>query len=66
MCEYCEKDKRKKRTMMLNTPTIATKMKNNQNLEYLSIKHYNSKAVIIEDVIIINYCPICGRKLEEN
>ena len=50
MCEYCD-----------GTATIDTK------LDFMSVEHGYIE-VYIEDsnnYFIINYCPMCGKKLEE-
>ena len=66
MCKYCEKDKRKRRNSIINSPTLFLQIKNNQGIEFLYIKHYNSKADIIEDAKAIKFCPMCGRELGGN
>ncbi len=62
MCEYCENDKRKKRDYIINTPIVSLKIITN-SFNALELKSYNHKKEIVDNYKFINYCPMCGRKL---
>ena len=63
MCKYCEEDRRKKRDFMVNTPIISLKIIKNNGFNALEMKSYNHEKQVINTYKIINYCPMCGRKL---
>lgn len=63
MCKCCEEDGRKKRDFIINTPIISLKIVDNNRLYAMKIKSYNSEKQIVDNYKLINYCPMCGRKL---
>lgn len=65
MCKYCEEDKRKKRECIINTPIVSLRIIKNNGLNALEIKSYNREKQIVDNYEIINYCPMCGRRLGE-
>ena len=65
MCQYCEKDKRRKSNPIINTPIVALRIIENNGLNALEIKSYNREKQIVDNYKIINYCPMCGRRLGE-
>lgn len=66
MCKYCEKDKRKKRDRIINTPIVSLRIIRNNGFNALAIKSYNYEKQIVDNYKIINYCPMCGRKLGDD
>ena len=66
MCEYCEEDRRNKRDFIINTPTISLRIVKNNKFNALAIKSYNHQKQIVDNYKIINYCPMCGRKLGDD
>ena len=65
MCRYCEKDERKKRDYIINSPVVSLKIIKKNNFNALELKSYNKQKEIIDNYKIINYCPMCGRRLGE-
>lgn len=65
MCEYCEEDRRNKRDFIINTPTISLRIVKNNKFNALAIKSYNHQKQIVDNYKIINYCPMCERRLGE-
>ncbi len=65
MCEYCENDKRKKRKFIFNSPILSIRIINKNGLNTFEVLSVNRENKIVESYQTINYCPICGRKLEE-
>ena len=65
MCKYCEMDSRKKRDYIINSPVISLKIIKKNNFNALELKSYNHQKEIIDNYQIINYCPMCGRRLEK-
>lgn len=63
MCQYCEKDKRRKRNLIINTPIVALRIIENNGLNALEIKSYNREKQIVDNYKIINYCPMCRKEV---
>lgn len=63
MCKYCREDKRRKRDFIINTPIVSLRIIENNRLNALKIKSYNNKEQVVDNYKIINYCPMCGRRL---
>ena len=63
MCEYCVDDKRKKRKFIYNSPILSERIINNNGLFAFEILSINRQNKIVKSYKIINYCPMCGRKL---
>ena len=61
MCEYCEK--RKKRKFLINSPILSIRIIKNEDLEAFEVLSINREDKIVKSYQIINYCPMCGRKL---
>ena len=61
MCEYCEKDNRKRRSYFVNDTDIMMKLDKEMN-NNLHIK-FDKSGTIVELFIPANYCPMCGRAL---
>ena len=57
MCEYCEKDKRKKRKYIDNNEEIAIRLCREMG-DNLEIKYYYY-GTVTGRYIPINYCPMC-------
>lgn len=62
MCEYCEKDKRKKRNYIINLPIISLRIIENNELNALEIKSYNHEKQVVNNYKIISYCPMCRKE----
>lgn len=62
MCQYCEKDKRRKRNLIINTPIVALRIIENNGLNALEIKSYNREKQIVDNYKIIKYCPMCRKE----
>lgn len=62
MCKYCEKDKRRKRELIINTPIVALRIIENNGFNALAIKSYNQERQIVDNYKIINYCPLCRKE----
>lgn len=62
MCMYCEKDKRRKRNLIINTPIVALRIIENNGLNALEIKSYNREKQIVDNYKIIKYCPMCRKE----
>ena len=63
MCEYCVDDKRKKREFIYNSPILSERIIYNNDLCAFEILSINRESRIVKSYKIINYCPMCGRKL---
>ena len=63
MFEYCVDDKRKKREFIYNSPILSERIINNDELFAFEILSINREDKIVKSYKIINYCPMCGRKL---
>lgn len=65
MCKYCEKDKRKKRDYLFNSPILSLRIIKGKTTELnaIEILSINRENEIVKSCKIINYCPMCGRKL---
>ena len=63
MCEYCHK--KKKRKFIINSPILSIRIIKNEDLEAFEVLSVNRKDEIVKSYKIINYCPMCGRKLGE-
>lgn len=66
MCRYCEKDGRKKRDYIINSPVISLKIIKKNNFNALELKSYNHEKQVVNNYKIISYCPMCGRKLGDD
>jgi hypothetical protein len=63
MCEYCKKDKRKTKKFLINNPIISLRIVTNNLCSGIEILSINRKNEVVKGGIVINYCPMCGRKL---
>ena len=62
MCKYCEKDKRKKRDCIINTPIVSLRIIRNNGFNALAIKSYNLEKQVVDSYQTINYCPKCRKE----
>lgn len=74
MCEYCEKGTKNKYILERNIYGVSDcyigidmVIEGNQlEVEAVGEVGYPSKdSTLVEDIAIINYCPMCGRKISE-
>lgn len=65
MCEYCKEDKRSKRKFIMNSPILSIRIIHANELNAFEILSVNRANEIVKSYQIINYCPMCGRKLRE-
>lgn len=56
MCEYCEEENSPYNLLTISDIDVEMNKRKIHWFLELSDSHYN-------DIIIINYCPMCGRKL---
>ena len=63
MCKYCVEDKRTKKQFIINFPILSERIINNDDLCAFEILSINRENRIVKSYQIINYCPMCGRKL---
>ena len=63
MCKYCEKDKRIKRKFIFNSPILSIQIINKNELNAFEVLSINREDKIVKSYQIINFCPMCGRKL---
>jgi hypothetical protein len=69
MCEYCEKSKKIKcidsKTDGSTVQVVKRYCKDypQENLLYAEIEDEDDKNLLATQYFVINYCPMCGRKL---
>lgn len=62
MCKYCNQNEFNKLNDTVNYSGLEIAISKNGMLR---VRNYNFKDIFeTQDVVNINYCPMCGRKLE--
>lgn len=61
MCEYCDKNTRKKRKFLINNKNLSLIINHDKQIFVLCYEPMSR--VIKHEYININYCPMCRRKV---